>query len=148
MTFGRFAVKLLAMQPAQFEHAIENIVRRDSRFDPQAFLFLKDALDFTLKRAAEDNDGQPRHVSGRELLLGFRDLALQEFGPMAHTLMGEWGLECTRNVGEMVFHLIEEQMFGKQDSDTLEDFEDIYDFEEAFAAPFIPQARLEPSRKN
>ena len=136
------------MQPAQFEHAIENIIRRDSRFDPQAYLFLKDALDFTLKRAAEDNGGQPRHVSGRELLLGFRDLALQEFGPMAHTLMGEWGLDGTRNVGEMVFHLIEEQMFGKQDSDTLEDFEDIYDFEEAFATPFVPKARMETSRKD
>ena len=135
------------MQPAQFEHAIENIVRRDSRFDPQAYLFLKDALDFTLKRAAEDNAGQPRHVSGRELLHGFRDLALQEFGPMAHTLMAEWGLERTRNVGEMVFHLIEEQMFGKQDSDTLEDFEEIFDFHEAFAEPFVPKARLETSRR-
>lgn len=136
------------MQPAQFEHAIENILRRDSRFDPQAYLFLKDALDFTLKRAAEDNAGQPRHVSGRELLLGFRDLALQEFGPMAHTLMAEWGLDSTRNVGEMVFHLIDEQMFGKQDSDTLEDFENIFDFDEAFAVPFVPKARLETTPKD
>ncbi len=136
------------MQPAQFEHAIENILRRDSRFDPQAYLFLKDALDFTLKRAAEDNAGQPRHVSGRELLLGFRDLALQEFGPMAHTLMAEWGLDNTRNVGEMVFHLIDEQMFGKQDSDTLEDFENIFDFDEAFAVPFVPKARLETTPKD
>ena len=126
------------MQNAQFEHAIENIVRRDSRFDPQAYLFLKEALDFTLKRAAEDNDGQARHVSGQELLEGFRDLALQEFGPMAATLMDEWGLATTRNVGEMVFQLIDEQMFGRQDTDTLADFEDIYDFDEAFRAPFRP----------
>lgn len=126
------------MQNAQFEHAIENIVRRDSRFDPQAYLFLKEALDFTLKRAAEDNDGQARHVSGQELLEGFRDLALQEFGPMAATLMDEWGLSSTRNVGEMVFQLIDEQMFGRQETDTLEDFEDIYDFDEAFRAPFRP----------
>jgi uncharacterized repeat protein (TIGR04138 family) len=136
------------MQPAQFEHAIDSIVRRDSRFDPQAYLFLKDALDYTLKRAAEGNAGQPRHVSGRELLLGFRDHALQEFGPMAHTLMAEWGLETTRHVGEMVFHLIDEQMFGKQDSDTLEDFEDIFDFDEAFARPFVPRSRIETIRKD
>lgn len=136
------------MQPAQFEHAIENIVRRDSRFDSQAYLFLKDALDFTLKRAAEDNAGKPRHVSGKELLLGFRDLALQEFGPMAHTLMAEWGLGNTRNVGEMVFHLIDEQMFGKQESDTLEDFEDIFDFDEAFEQPFVPRSEPEASRKS
>ena len=130
------------MQPALFEHAIENILQRDSRFDPQAYLFLKDALDFTLKRAAENNDGQARHVSGQELMLGFRDLALQEFGPMADTLMGEWGLQNTRNIGEMVFHLIEEQMFGKQETDTLDDFDGVFSFEDAFVAPFRPRRNL------
>lgn len=127
------------MQAAQFEHAIENILKRDKRFDPHAYLFLKDTLDFTLKRAAESNDGNARHVSGQELLLGFRDLALQEFGPMSGTLMSEWGLTCSKNIGEMVFQLIEEQMFGRQDSDTIEDFEDVFDFEEAFITPFLPQ---------
>lgn len=136
------------MQQAQFETAIERIVRRDDRFDPQAYLFLKDALDFTLKRAAEGNDGQPRHVSGRELLEGFRDLALQEFGPMAATLMLEWNLRSTRNIGEMVFHLIDEQMFGKQDSDTLDDFDGIYEFDDAFTTPFLPQhSTALPDRK-
>ena len=127
------------MQAAQFEHAIESILKRDKRFDPHAYLFLKDALDFTLKRAAESNDGKSRHVSGQELLLGFRDLALQEFGPMAGTLMTEWGLTCSRNIGEMVFLLIEEQMFGRQETDTIDDFVDVFDFEEAFVTPFVPQ---------
>ena len=127
------------MQAAQFEHAIESILKRDKRFDPHAYLFLKDALDFTLKRAAESNDGKSRHVSGQELLLGFRDLALQEFGPMAGTLMTEWGLTCSRNIGEMVFLLIEEQMFGRQDTDTIDDFVDVFHFEEAFVTPFVPQ---------
>lgn len=130
------------MQAAQFEHAVEHILQRDSRFEPHAYLFLKDALDFTLKRAAEDNKGQARHVSGRELVIGFRDLALQEFGPMATTLMSEWGLTETRNIGEMVFLLIEEQMFGKQDTDTIDDFVDVFDFHEAFVVPFTPKRRL------
>ena len=127
------------MQAAQFEHAIESILKRDKRFDPHAYLFLKDSLDFTLKRAAESNHGQARHVSGQELLFGFRDLALQEFGPMSGTLMAEWGLTSSRNIGEMVFLLIEEQMFGRQDSDTIEDFENVFDFQDAFVAPFLPQ---------
>ncbi|MGB1130077.1 MAG: Minf_1886 family protein [Haloferula sp.] len=133
------------MQAAQFEHAVENILRRDSRFDPHAYLFLKDSLDFTLKRAAEENKGQARHVSGKELLIGFRDLALQEFGPMASTLMSEWGLSETRHIGEMVFQLIEEQMFGKQDTDTLEDFVDVFDFHESFVVPYTPKSRLPSS---
>ncbi len=127
------------MKALQFEQAVESILKREKRYDPLAYLFLKDALDFTLKRAADSNGGEPRHVSGGELCHGFRDLALQEFGPMAGTLMIEWGLRESSDIGEMVFHLIDEQMFGKQDSDTKDDFASAYDFDEAFVKPFQPK---------
>ena len=131
------------MKALQFEQAVESILKREKRYDPLAYLFLKDALDFTLKRAADSNGGEPRHVSGSELCHGFRDLALQEFGPMAGTLMIEWGLRESSDIGEMVFHLIDEQMFGKQDSDTKDDFAGAYDFDEAFVKPFQPKKRTE-----
>ena len=127
------------MKALQFEQAVESILKRDKRYDPLAYLFLKEALDFTLKRAADGNDGESRHVSGVELCEGFRDLAIQEFGPMASTLMTEWGLRESKDIGEMVFHLIEEQMFGRQDSDTREDFIGAFDFEDAFIRPFQPK---------
>lgn len=131
------------MKALQFEQAVESILKREKRYDPLAYLFLKEALDFTLKRAADSNGGEPRHVSGSELCHGFRDLAIQEFGPMAGTLMIEWGLRESSDIGEMVFHLIDEQMFGKQDSDTKEDFANAYDFDEAFVKPFQPKKRAQ-----
>ena len=133
------------MKALQFEQAVESILKREKRYDPLAYLFLKDALDFTLKRAADDNGGEARHVTGTELCHGFRDLAVQEFGPMAGTLMIEWGLRESSDIGEMVFHLIDEQMFGKQDSDTKEDFAGAYDFDEAFVKPFEPKQRTPKS---
>ena len=129
------------MKALQFEQAVESILQREKRYDPQAYLFLKEALDFTLKRAADANDGEPRHVTGAELCIGFRDLAIQQFGPMAGTLMTEWGLRESSDVGEMVFHLIDEQMFGRQESDSKEDFARAFDFDEAFVIPFQPKAR-------
>ena len=102
-------------------------------------------MDFTLKRVADGNAGQVRHVSGPELLAGFRDFALQQFGPMASTLMNEWGVRKCQDVGDMVFHLIEEQVFGKQDSDRREDFSEAFDFEDALIAPFLPK-RKRPAR--
>jgi len=131
------------MKALQFEQAVESIIKRDKRFDALAYVFLKEALDFTLKRAADGNDGESRHVTGTELCLGFRDLAVQQFGPMAGTLMTEWGLRETSNIGEIVFHLIEEQMFGKQDSDTMDDFAAVYDFDDAFVVPFQPKRKRE-----
>lgn len=131
-----------AMQAVQFEQSVVSILKRDKRFDPHAYFFLKDALDFTLKRIAESNGGQARHVSGPELLAGCRDFALEQFGPMASTLMIEWSIRKCQDVGDMVFHLIEEQVFGKQESDKKEDFSEVFDFEASLVTPFLPKKRL------
>lgn len=130
------------MQAMQFEQSIVSIMKRDRRFDPSAYFFLKEALDFTLKRFSESHGNESRHVSGAELLSGFRDHALEQYGPMASTLMNEWGLKRCQDVGDMVFHLIEEQVFGKQDSDSKEDFSEVFDFQEALTSPFLPKRRL------
>ena len=126
------------MQALRFDAAVANILERDKRFEAGAYFLLKDALDFTLKRTREEY-GEDRHVSGEELVHGFRDHALEEFGPMAFTLLREWGVHKCSDVGDMVFELIEEGMFGKQDSDTREDFAGHYDFGEAFVLPYLPR---------
>lgn len=127
----------LEMQPIQFEESVASIMKRDQRYDGQAYFFLKEALDFTLKRFSDESSGRNRHVSGKELLEGFRDYSLEQYGPMAATLMDEWGIRHTRDVGNMVFRLIEEQVFGKQDSDKPEDFEGLFDLDQALRSPFI-----------
>ena len=129
------------MQAIQFEQSVVSILKRDQRFDPHAYFFLKEALDFTLKRIADANGGQNRHVSGPELLEGFRDHALEQFGPMASTLMTEWGVRKCQDVGDMVFLLIEEQVFGKQESDRPEDFAGLFDLKAALEEPFLPKIR-------
>ncbi|NJM36589.1 MAG: hypothetical protein HC845_01235 [Akkermansiaceae bacterium] len=136
------------MQAMQFEQSVVSILKRDKRFDPHAYFFLKDALDFTLKRIAESNGGQARHVSGPELLEGYRDFALEQFGPMASTLMAEWSVQKCQDVGDMVFQLIEEQVFGKQDSDKQEDFSEIFNFQESLIAPFLPQKKPVTGKKS
>jgi uncharacterized repeat protein (TIGR04138 family) len=130
------------MQAMQFEQSVVSILKRDNRFDPHAYFFLKDALDFTLKRIAESNGGEQRHVTGPELLAGYRDYALDQFGPMASTLMTEWSIRKCQDVGDMVFQLIEEQVFGKQDSDTKEDFSEVFDFQAELENPFLPKQRV------
>jgi len=130
-----------AMHAMQFEQSVYSILQREKRFDAHAYFFLKDALDFTLKRIAGKNGGRARHVTGQELLEGFRDLALDQFGPMSSTLMHEWGLRKCQDVGDMVFHLIEEQVFGKQESDQHEDFSGNFDLVESLVNPFLPKNR-------
>ena len=126
------------MQKEQFEDAIRRIISRDKRFEREAFYFLKEALDFTIQDISTKRTENSKHVSAAQLLHGFRDLALKEFGPMAATLFGEWGIHRCADVGDMVFLLIQEGEFGKQDNDRQEDFVEIFTFENAFVVPFLP----------
>lgn len=136
------------MNNDSFENAVSQILQRDSRFDPMAYFFLKESLDFTVKRlAGGEKRTRYRHVTGSELLEGFRDHALEQFGPMASTLMNEWGIEQSQHVGEMVFHLIEEQVFGKQESDRKEDFNN-FDLAEELTTPFLPSSRINRPRNS
>jgi len=66
---------------------------------------------------------------------------------MSATLLEDWGLKECRDVGEIVFLFIEQGVFGKQDSDSLDDFNGDFTFEEAFSAPFKPTNPTKPQTK-
>lgn len=126
------------MQTIGFQEAVEKIQKEDSRYHAEAYAFLRDALDATLKRRKKAKKEVPAHVSAAELLEGFRLHGLQECGPMAITVFDYWGLRSCEDVGNMVFNLVRIGVFGKTDDDTLESFRAGYDFQEAFVAPFRP----------
>jgi uncharacterized repeat protein (TIGR04138 family) len=97
------------------------------QYEEGAYLFVLSALNYVLQRLPE-----PRHISGRELASGVRDLALERFGPMARTVLEHWGIRETSAVGDIVFALVECGVLIKQDEDTRADFENVFDFDEAF----------------
>ena len=126
------------MQKIGFAEALDSIVASDPRYTRDAYVFLRDALDFTTKQQKKIKGAMVRHVAGPELLEGMRQYALHEFGPMVMTVFSSWGIHCCEDIGHMVFNLIEAGIFGKTEEDSLEDFKNVYDFEEAFAKPFTP----------
>ncbi len=127
------------MQKTGFTEALEQAVAADPRYDREAYLFLQDALDFTMKFRKKQKTELSRHVTGQELLEGIRQYALKEFGPMVPTVFETWGITRCEDFGEMVFNLIRVGIFGKTDSDSIEDFGSGYDFRKAFVEPFLPE---------
>jgi uncharacterized repeat protein (TIGR04138 family) len=125
------------MDHPKFDAAIEAIHNNDPRYDRNAYYFLRDALDYTLKERKKLT-GETGHVSGQQLLDGVRKLALKQFGPMVPTVFEYWGIQETEDFGRMVFHLVDVGVFGKTDNDSLEDFRSVYSFHDAFVAPFLP----------
>ena len=126
------------MQKIGFAEALESIVANDARYHRDAYVFLRDALDYTTKQQKKIKGTTVRHVAGPELLDGVRQYALSEFGPMVITVFDNWGIRKTEDIGNMVFNLINAGIFGKTDEDSIEDFKNVYDFQDAFAKPFAP----------
>ena len=129
------------MQDLEFSEIVGLIYKEDSRFDRKAYTFVRQALDHTvkeLKRKNPERTGKSQHVTGAELLLGIRAHALDQFGPLTKTVLNSWGITRCADFGDIVFNLIEYNVFSKTDNDRREDFSDLYDFDEAFVKPFAP----------
>jgi uncharacterized repeat protein (TIGR04138 family) len=95
------------MQEVSFEEALEIITLKDPRFPREAYLFVREALDHTQRCQAKEREGCIRHVSGQELLAGIKDYARGQFGPMAMTVLQEWGIRSCQDFGEIVFNMVE-----------------------------------------
>lgn len=127
------------MHEISFEEAVRVICERNRRIDRDAYYFLREALEHTVAKIRAEETPEHQHVDGPELMSGFREYALEKFGPMAVTVLTTWGIKETDDVGRMVFDLIEQGVFGQSEEDKLEDFCGLYSFEEAFRAPFRPK---------
>ena len=129
------------MHEGTFGEVVEKIRGKDPRYDAEAYFFVREALDFTSQMLNKPAEGSQRHVTGQELLEGVRSFALQEFGPIASTVLKTWGITKTGDFGNIVFNLVEEGVLGKTDKDSKKDFNEGYDFKDAFTKPFLPKTK-------
>jgi uncharacterized repeat protein (TIGR04138 family) len=106
---------------------MDHLRKRYPCYHETAYLFILSALHYTIERL-----GETRHITGRELTEGCRDLAIERYGPMARSVLEFWGIRCTRDLGSLVFALVECGVLVKQETDDLGDFDGVYDFSHAF----------------
>ena len=129
------------MQTTNFEEVLEKIVAADPRYYRDAYYFVREALDYTQKQSAKSKTKEQRHVSGKQLLAGIRDLSLEQFGPMAFMVFQEWGVHRCEDFGEIVFNMVEHNFLAKTETDSRVDFHNGYDFYEVFRVPFLPASK-------
>ena len=111
---------------------LDEIAWEDGRYGPGAFRFVYEGLGYTVKNVTEE----PRHVSGQTLCEGLRQMALERYGRLALLVLNTWGLKTTRDFGEIVYTLIDHEWMSAQPTDTIDDFNDVYNFEATFKEQF------------
>jgi uncharacterized repeat protein (TIGR04138 family) len=134
-------------------HHLPRIIARDPRFSIEAYAFVLEALDRAriqklnalrsgVGRAGTTVPGRsgrsraqlPRgagHVSGRELCESARSLALGQYGLLATTVLGYWGIRSTSDIGDIVYNMIATGDLEKTPSDSRSDFDNVFDFHTA-----------------
>jgi len=111
---------------------LEEIAREDGRFSPNAVKFIYEGLDYTAKKIAT----KPDHVTGQALCEGLRKLALKKWGRLAMLVLNNWGIKTTRDFGEIVYLMIKHKWMSAQPTDSIDDFNDAYDFKTTFKDNF------------
>jgi uncharacterized repeat protein (TIGR04138 family) len=132
---------------------IAKLAKEDGRYRLDAYLFVQQALAYA---QFELGMGRPRpygvegeepeseeveshvasHLTGQQLCEAIRLYATDLYGLMAKVVLNNWGVSSTRDFGEIVYNLIEIGEMTKSDTDRLEDFEAVYDFDEVFQQRF------------
>jgi uncharacterized repeat protein (TIGR04138 family) len=111
--------------------AITELAEREGRYSEKAYVFVLRALDQAVRKLPER-----RHLSGQELLDAIRALAMSLYGPTASLVLEHWGVRTTLDFGHIVFSLVEAGVLTKTDEDSLEDFKNVFDFEEEFVRKY------------
>ncbi|MCX7995894.1 MAG: hypothetical protein N3A65_09040 [candidate division WOR-3 bacterium] len=106
---------------------LTRILQKDPRYRLEAYIFVLEALYY-----AREKFKVKKHVTGQQLLEGIKELALDRFGALAKMVFEYWGVKETIDFGNIVFNMVEEGILSKTENDSIEDFKNIYDFEEVF----------------
>ena len=118
--------------PEQILDKIQHLIDQNPQYKFEAYSFILAALHFTMTSLPK-----PRHITGREFCDGIRRYAVDQFGPLAHTVLEYWGIKETLDFGKLVFALVDIGLMRKTEEDTLDDFKNVYDFKTVFDSKLV-----------
>ncbi len=117
---------------SEMKKNLEQIAAEDGRFSAAAIRFVYEGLGYTAKNVATE----PKHVSGQTLCEGLKKLAIEKWGRLALLVLSNWGIKSTRDFGEIVYLMIKNEWMSAQPTDSIDDFDDVYDFKTVFKEQF------------
>lgn len=125
--------------------AMVQLLKDDPRYTLEAYQFVRDALEYAHREmglgceepVSPDREPPPEaHLTGQQLCEAIRRYALEQYGYLAKLVLNRWGIHSTGDFGEIVYNLIEIKLMKKSETDQREDFDDQFDFDEAFVRAF------------
>ncbi len=123
-----------------------------TKYPIDAFLFVQRGLDYTVTRLhgrrspadvlAESETDESRHISGRQLCHGLRDYAMEQYGLLAKAVLQRWRITRCEDFGQIVFAMVQGKIMRKTERDSIDDFNNVFEFSEAFSPAAILTDRV------
>jgi uncharacterized repeat protein (TIGR04138 family) len=111
--------------------SLEELAKDSGKYPVDAFNFVREGLKFTVTRQNQ-NTQEEKHITGQDLCWGLRDFALKRWGLLASVVLHNWNISSTMDFGKIVFYMVDAGWMAKKEEDTINDFNDVYDFRSAF----------------
>ena len=115
-------------EPKTANQKFKELRQKYKDYTDESYHFAYEVLDYTLKNLAKST----KHLTSHELLEGYRSYAIDKFGCLAKTVLNNMGIKKTKDIGNIIFQLIEFELMGKQERDKREEFDNFYDFNVVF----------------
>lgn len=130
------------MGPSSLQRILQ-LLHNDRRYKFEAYQFVREGLEYAHRELglgcsapASEEPPPDAHVTGQQLSEALRLYALEQFGYLAKSVLRSWGVHKTGDFGEIVYNLIAINEMKKSERDCREDFDDVYDFDQAFIRDF------------
>jgi uncharacterized repeat protein (TIGR04138 family) len=112
------------------------IIDQDARYDSRAYDLVVHAVTTAVEQKAKADTGPVKHASAEDVMMTFREIVLDSYGPMSMTVLNDFGIHSTEDIGEIMKNLCSAKFIKKSENDSFEDFVGGFNFMEAFVWPF------------
>lgn len=114
----------------------------ETGYDPNAFVFVHLAL-----QGAMEARGEAGHVDAAEIARAYRKVALDQFGLLSRSVLAHWGVRSTADIGHLVEIMVDAEILTKDEDDRIEDFAEVYPFDDTFDSDYRIGARVTRSSR-
>lgn len=101
-----------------FESGVARLMAANPGYRGEAYSLIVEALGYALEQLHAQ-----RHLSAEELVSALLAYSRQQFGPLAPTVLADFGVRGAADVGKLVYQMIGAGMLAASPEDSPEDFE-------------------------
>lgn len=121
---------------ADFRARVADIRKINPAYEADAYPFLMECFRYA---SGKKRQSAKHHLKAADICDAVKNYALDTFGPMAATVLGEWGIKSTRDIGAVVRGLVDAGVLIREENDSYEEFDEVFDFNETFVLPYEPE---------